>query len=198
MRINFADGLRIVLGLKAFVILGFIVIKLDLVQFGEIVGFAQETVSEQEGNLKTKSDETKKPTILDELLQLTPLKRDTATREQIGRYLDIADRARNKVEGRLKLLNLRIQSLKNIEQSVEGKLKALDEEKKYIRKMIQDEKKIKEDRLEHLVALYEKMEPKRAAKVFESLDRDLVVGLINKIKRKRVTKSLMRQKNQPS
>ena len=141
MRINFADGLRIVLGLKAFVILGFIVIKLDLVQFGEIVGFAQETVSEQEGNLKTKSDETKKPTILDELLQLTPLKRDTATREQIGRYLDIADRARNKVEGRLKLLNLRIQSLKNIEQSVEGKLKALDEEKKYIRKMIQDEKK---------------------------------------------------------
>ena len=56
-------------------------------------------------------------------------------------------------------------------QSNKGILKALDEEKKYIRKMIQDEKKIKEDRLEHLVALYEKMEPKRAAKVFESLDQ---------------------------
>jgi len=133
-----------------------------------------------------KSDKPRK-SFLSNLLELPELNPDSMKKEEVGRYLDIAERKKRQIEDRLANLGRREDQLKGLESSIDEKLKKLDEERKYFAQTIQKEKDLKGERVEKLVALYSKMEPKKAAPVMEKLDKDLVVEMFKQLPQKQVT-----------
>jgi flagellar motility protein MotE (MotC chaperone) len=124
---------------------------------------------------------------LSDLFELPKLDPKTARKEEIGKYLDMADRRDRQLKDREELLKKRENQLIQIEKSLDEKLVKLDEERKFFSKTIQQEKDLKGERLEKLITLYDKMEPKKAATQIEKLDKDLVVGLFKGLKQKQVT-----------
>ena len=131
--------------------------------------------------------EKKRQSFLSNLLELPELNPDSIKKEELGRYLDIAERKKRQIEDRLANLGRREDQLKSLENSIDEKLKKLEEERRYFAQTIQKEKDLKGERLDKLVTLYAKMEPKKAAPVIEKLDKDLVVELFKQLPQKQVT-----------
>lgn len=121
------------------------------------------------------------------LLELPTLDPSSVQKEELGKYLEIAERKQRQIEERIELLKHREEQLKGLETSIDEKLKVLDEERRYFSQTIQQEKDLKGERLEKLVSMYAKMEPKKAAPVLEKLDKDLVVELFKQIPQKQIT-----------
>jgi len=124
---------------------------------------------------------------LSNLFELPKLDTESMRKEELGRYLEIAERKERQLKERLDVLKQREDQLKSLEKSIDDKLRKLDEERKYFAQTIQQEKDMKNERVAQLIGMYAKMEPKKAAPVFEKLDKDLVVELFKKLPQKQVT-----------
>jgi flagellar motility protein MotE (MotC chaperone) len=124
------------------------------------------------------------------LLDLPPLDPENVKREEIARYLNLAEMKKEQVDTRLGLLKERELQLMKLEDSIENKIQKLEEERAFLAETLQKEKDVQAERLKHLVELYRKMEPKKAAPVFEGMHRDLAVGLFKLIEQKQITKIL--------
>jgi len=124
---------------------------------------------------------------LSNLLELPKLDPDTVKKDELGRYLEIAERKKHQIDDRLDLLKHREEQLKGLEGSIDEKLRKLDDERRYFAQTIQKEKDLKGERLDKLVTLYAKMDPKKAAPVMEKLDKDLVVALFKVMPQKQIT-----------
>lgn len=124
---------------------------------------------------------------LDDLLELPTLNRDKLQKEDVARYLTMADRKKKQLDERVTILGKRERQLQNLEKSIDDKLKRLDEERKFFAQSIQQEKDLQGQRLDKLVELYDKMEPKKASPVIEKMDEDLVVALFKRLRQKQVT-----------
>ncbi len=152
-----------------------------------------ESSGEKKSNSKTadvSDDEDKsKPrrSFLSNLFELPKLDTEAMRKEELGRYLEIAERKERQLKERLDVLKKREDQLKSLEKSIDEKLHKLDEERKYFAQTIQQEKDMKNERVSQLIGMYAKMEPKKAAPVFEKLDKDLVVELFKKLPQKQVT-----------
>ncbi len=143
-----------------------------------------------EGESKGKPEETATKTrksFLSNLLELPELNPDSIQKEELGKYLEIAERKKRQVEERIDILKKREDQLKGLETAIDDKLKRLDEERRFFAETIQQEKVLKGERTDKLVAMYAKMEPKKAAPVMEKLDKDLVVELFKQMPQKQVT-----------
>lgn len=163
------------------------------IYFGDAPLFAgDEAITSESTDAKSK-DEPKedagktRPSFLANLLELPPLNRESLEKDELGRYLELAERKKRQLEERLDLLKSREEQLKKLESSIEEKLRRLDDERRFFAQTIQKEKDLKGERLDKLVGLYAKMEPKKAAPVFEKLDKDLVVELFKQLPPKQVT-----------
>jgi flagellar motility protein MotE (MotC chaperone) len=121
------------------------------------------------------------------LLELPELDPGSVKKDELGRYLEIAERKKRQIEDRLGILKKREDQLKGLEASIDDKLKKLDEERRFFAQTIQQEKTLKGERIDKLVTMYAKMEPKKAAPVIEKLDKDLVVELFKQMPQKQVT-----------
>jgi flagellar motility protein MotE (MotC chaperone) len=75
-------------------------------------------------------------------------------------------------------------------ESIAVELKKVEEEKRLLDETLQKEKNLKGERLKETVDFISKMEPKKSALLFESMDRDLVLALLNKLAPRLVTKIL--------
>jgi flagellar motility protein MotE (MotC chaperone) len=140
------------------------------------------------GTLEDEGDTAKpRKSFLSNLFELPKLDTESMRKEELGRYLEIAERKERQLKERLDVLKRREDQLKSLEQSIEDKLRKLDEERKYFAQTIQQEKDMKNERVTQLIGMYAKMEPKKAAPVFEKLDKDLVVELFKKLPQKQVT-----------
>ncbi|MBM4253356.1 MAG: hypothetical protein FJ146_15410 [Deltaproteobacteria bacterium] len=140
-----------------------------------------------EAKSDTKDGAKPRQSFLSNLLELPELNPDSIKKEELGKYLDIAERKKRQIEDRLSNLARREEQLKGLEKSIDEKLKKLDEERRYFAETIQKEKDLKGERLDKLITLYAKMEPKKAAPVIEKLDKDLVVELFKQLPQKQVT-----------
>lgn len=129
----------------------------------------------------------KRKSFLSDLFELPKLDPQKAKKEEVGKYLDLADRKSHQISEREAMLAKKEQQLKDLEASIDVKLAKLDEERKFIAKTLQQEKDLKGERLDKLVELYDKMEPKKAAPQFEKIDQDLAVALFKRLKQKQVT-----------
>lgn len=136
---------------------------------------------------EAKKDDEKRRSFLSDLFTLPKLNAKKVQKEEIGRYLDLAERKERQVEERTAQLAKREDQLKALEKSIEDKLIRLEEERKFIAKTIQQEKDLKGERVDKIAELFDKMEPKKAAPAFEKLDKDLTVALFKKLKQKQIT-----------
>ena len=166
----------------------------------------QETINQIEGENKKKDkageisrDDQINPntssssaidSMIGELFDLPKPNPDKVKKREIGKYLKLIERKNRQVEDKLDILRQQMEKLKNLEDSIDDKLTRLEEEVAYFQQTQQKEKQIKAERLDKLVEFYQKMEPKKAAPVFEQLDRDLVVALFNRIPQKQTTNIL--------
>ena len=67
---------------------------------------------------------------------------------------------------------------------LEARLKDLRETREQISKMLEDRVKNDESKVETLVQMYSNMRPPQAAKVFETLDEDLAIDILGRMKKK--------------
>jgi flagellar motility protein MotE (MotC chaperone) len=204
------NGLKIIIILKVIVIAYILTGANDFFQFGDKPLMAEENAADAAKSAKTEDkaqagkgakkaagknvaaapreddEEEHRRSFLDDLLYLPGLNTENIKKEEIGRYLGLVEKKKSQVEDRIRMLGEREQQLKELEKSIDDKLKKLEEEAAYFQQTIQKEKKLNAERLENLIAFYQKMEPKKAAPVFEKMDRDLVVALFNSLPRKQV------------
>lgn len=203
-------GIRVLIGAKLALLVGaFLTVDHGFMLGDKIATAKDEAVVKEDSNGKTASksenpgdkkpkssgtdlseDEDKsKPrkSFLSNLFELPKLDTEAMRKEELGRYLEIAERKERQLKERLDVLKKREDQLKSLEQSIDEKLRKLDEERKYFAQTIQQEKDMKNDRVSQLIGMYAKMEPKKAAPVFEKLDKDLVVELFKKLPQKQVT-----------
>ena len=129
----------------------------------------------------------KRRSFLSDLFELPKIDTANAKKTEIGKYLNMAERKEHQIDERVQQLTKREEELKAVEQSIDEKLGKLDDERKYIAQVIQQEKDLKGERLDKLVELFDKMDPKKAAPQFEKLDKDLTVQLFKRLKQKQVT-----------
>lgn len=179
-------------GIKLSLLVVFLAVQSGQIRFGEAGLHASEAGSAASPDaaagsvVKATPDGTRK-SFLDDLLELPALNREKLQKEDVARYLNMADRKKKQIDERITMLGKRERQLQGLEKSIDEKLKRLDEERKFFAQSIQQEKDLKGQRLDKLVELYDKMEPKKAAPVIEKMDEDLVVALFKRLRQKQVT-----------
>lgn len=136
---------------------------------------------------KEVAETAKRKSFLSELFELPKLNAKKVQKAELGKYLDMAERKDRQISERTTQLAKREEQLKALEKTIEEKLGQLEDERKFIAKTLQEEKDLKGERLDKIVELYDKMDPKKAATAFEKLDKDLTVALFKKLKQKQVT-----------
>ena len=206
-----AVGLRKILLIKLTLLIFALLVVTKQLKVGDLPVLAEDnptankTVSEQENTedeLIAKNGgeggaELRK-SYLDGLLELPEIDRTQTQKREIGRFLDLAEQKERQVRGRLAILKKREGYLKELEKTIEQKVRDLENERVLFQQSIQQEKKLSGERLDSLVTYYKKMDAKKAAPVFEKMDKDLVVSLFLKFPEKQVRSILMTMNTEKS
>ena len=146
-----------------------------------------ENVDDSEKSEKEKAADGQRRSFLSDLFTLPKLNAKKIQKEELGKYMDLAERKERQVDERTAQLAKREEQLKSLEKSIEDKISKLEDERKFIAKTLQQEKDLKGERVDKVAELFDKMEPKKAAPAFEKLDKDLTVALFKKLKQKQIT-----------
>ena len=103
------------------------------------------------------------------------------TQTEIDLLQKLAER-REALDARERELDLREGLLRAAEQQLEAKVKELTELQSQIEVLMGKQAEEQEKEIADLVAVYEKMKPKDAARIFNELDLDLLVELLGRMK----------------
>jgi flagellar motility protein MotE (MotC chaperone) len=194
--------IKIVLLAKLSIIIVALSLHKGWIQLGDRALFAEasspDTADESQKIAKTPTKEeledeaevnetNARKSFLSGLFELPKLNAKKVKKAEIGKYLDMAERKEQQISERTIKLAKREEQLKALERGIEEKLSQLDDERKFIAKTLQEEKDLKGERLDKVVELYDKMDPKKAAVAFEKIDKDLAVALFKRLKQKQVT-----------
>lgn len=102
-----------------------------------------------------------------------------------------------KLAERKKLLDQREESLNKIvaeiakqKEEIEEKLKKLEETRQRISTALEEKIKVDDGKVDTLVQMYTNMKPQQAAKVFETLDEELVIEILGRMKKKNAAEIL--------
>lgn len=171
---------KVLIGIKLTFLALFLLVQSGQINIGELNLLAEEVKAPEENQPKDSE--------IHQLLEIPKITDNSPeSKEALGRYLDFADRKRQEIIRRLEFLEKREATLKMLEQKLDKKLRQLDDERKFFAASIQKEQEIKKERLDRLIELYDKMESKKAAPLFETLDPDLAVAMLKSLKQKQLT-----------
>ena len=173
--------IKIVICLKVFLLL-FLATSEGLINFGELKLFAEDEPKSEEQ--KEEKETNSVATTLENLLEIPSFDSSKASKEDIDEYLSLIERKKEQINERIEILKIRENQLKELEGSIDQKIGKIDEEILFFKQTQQQEKSLKEERLNNLVDFYKKMTPKKAAPIMENLDRDLIVQLFQKFPKK--------------
>ncbi len=148
---------------------------------------AEEEVPVDDGYHEAEKPKATRKGFMDDLFEVPELDTSNVQKDELGKYLNLAEKKKSEVEGRIDLLEEREKKLMGIEKSIDQKLSRLEEERRFFLDTLQKEKQADEERTANLVDFYKKMNPKTAAPLFEKMDRDLAVHLFNKLPQKQIT-----------
>ena len=155
----------------------------EFVSWGEKESLATEDGSESYIDTETVQDKTKKD-FIESLIDLPQINSEEYKKTELAKYFTIVEKKARQIEDRIKFLKKREKQFISLESSISDKLKKLDEEMLFFKQTIQKEKQLQDERLQQLIGFYRKMPAKKAAPVFEKLDKDLVVALFKKLPEK--------------
>ena len=192
-----------VLGVLAFKILAlslYLMLENNVIEIGEKATFAEDQKSQKTTQATTtktdisnqflaqlSNEEIRNHELMKDLLDMPDIKTDDLKKENIDAYINMLNKKNEIVQERLQLLANKIATYESLEKNLQEKIGKIKEETEFFTQTLQREKKVKKERLDKLIKLYEKMEPKRAAPVFENMDKDLVVSLFKEIRQKQIT-----------
>jgi flagellar motility protein MotE (MotC chaperone) len=97
---------------------------------------------------------------------------------------------RRDVEQKIAQLQVAQRGYDRSKESVDAKLKRIEEERRLLEETLQKERKAKQERLSDALQFVAKMEPQKAAPLLENMDRDLVMQLLRQLPPRQVTKLL--------
>jgi flagellar motility protein MotE (MotC chaperone) len=95
----------------------------------------------------------------------------------------LADR-KKQLDIREEELNKYAAEISKQKEEIEAKLKKLEETRQKISTALEDRIKTDDAKVETLVQMYSNMKSQQAAKVFETLDEDLVIEILSRMKKK--------------
>jgi len=176
--------IRLVLIVKFTGLLLYALNEKGWLRIGELASWAQEPSDKAEDSYVDPKGEDSIAKKLENLIDLPQLSTEKMDKEEISRLFAMLVRKKEQVEKRLILLTGKYEAIEKIEKTIDVKLASLESEKKLIEETIQKEKEISKERLDGLLAIYQKMTPKKAAPVFEKMDKDLVVALFKAMPQK--------------
>lgn len=103
------------------------------------------------------------------------------SRAEIELLQELSER-RALLERREREFVLKQQTLSAAEQKLDAKIAELENLKKTVEGLLTTQDEQQEDRLKSLVKIYESMKPKEAARIFESLDADTLLDVVERMK----------------
>ncbi|SMF69524.1 MotE family protein [Pseudobacteriovorax antillogorgiicola] len=185
-------GVKLIFLVKILILSVILIDETDLFYIGERTSIAADDDNLAQNAQEIPADDqefvdeetSRRKSFFEELLTLPKVKPEQNKKDELAKYFSIIERKSRQVEDRIKVLKVRQQQLVQLERSIEQKLKKLEDEMAYFQQTQQQEKDLQKERLESLVEFYKKMPPKKAAPVFERLDKDLVVSLFNAFPKK--------------
>jgi len=93
----------------------------------------------------------------------------------------LSDR-RNQLDKRAKDLDIRESLMKVTEQRVDQKIKEMETLRLQLQSMVNQVSEAQAVQIENLVKIYETMKPEEAARIFETLDMPILLGVIQRMK----------------
>ncbi len=104
-------------------------------------------------------------------------------KEELDHLSKLRDK-KKELDAREEEINRLDSELQKQKGDLEARLKELRETREQISKMLEDRVKNDESKVETLVQMYSNMRPPQAAKVFETLDEDLAIDILGRMKKK--------------
>lgn len=99
-------------------------------------------------------------------------------------YLFKLSERKKQLDAREEELNRYAAEIAKQKEEIEIKLKKLEETRTKISTALEDKIKTDDAKVDTLVQMYSNMKPQQAAKVFETLDEDLVIEILSRMKKK--------------
>lgn len=87
-------------------------------------------------------------------------------------------------------LNKMVVEIAKQKEEIEEKLKKLEETRQKISTALEEKIKVDDSKVDTLVQMYTNMKPQQAAKVFETLDEELVIEILSRMKKKNAAEVL--------
>jgi flagellar motility protein MotE (MotC chaperone) len=94
---------------------------------------------------------------------------------------------RDQLEQRSRTLDSRGALIKVAEQRVDQKIKEMETLRAQLQTMVNQVSSTQQAQIENLVKIYETMKPKEAARIFETLDLAILLGVVQKMKPQRTS-----------
>lgn len=105
------------------------------------------------------------------------------TQEEINHFMKLNERKRE-LDAREEELNRVETELAAQKSELEKRLNDLEQTRKQISTVLEEKVQADDKKIDNLVQMYSNMKPQQAAKVFESIDEDLAVEILARMKRK--------------
>ena len=174
-------GLKTLIGIKLTALVVLFLYDGGHISFGERPVVAEEGGKRGDVVAENTAQDSMGEDYLGKLLDLPAVDESKLKKDEIARYFELLERKNSQVKERMETLVHREKALKQLEKSVAQKIKYLEEERRLFAESVQQEKKVKKERLENVIEFYRKMAPKRAAPIFEKMDKDLVVSVFKRL-----------------
>lgn len=109
---------------------------------------------------------------------------EKAKSEDSADYLFKLAERKKELDAREEDLNKKAAEVAKQKTEVESKLKQLEESRDKISSMLKERISSDSQKVDNLVQVYSNMKPSQAAKVFETMDQDLVIEILSRMKKK--------------
>ena len=129
---------------------------------------------------------------LKDLLEVPLLDTAKATKDEIGKYLELIDNKLQRLEVRREMLKTDLARMAEFTTNISERSANLKAQQEFFDQTIQKEQKMSEEALDQLVELYKKMDAKKAASIFSAMREELAAQVFKhkKMPQKQVTEIL--------
>jgi flagellar motility protein MotE (MotC chaperone) len=153
--------------------------KIEINMFGNAIA-AEDAAKKSQDKVETKE---KTAAAKAEAEGKDGAKKESWTDEEFNHFSKLNERKKELDEREAELGKLE-EELQKQKVEIETKIKQLDEIRRSIAGRLDEKVKVDEEKVTKLVEMYKNMKPIQAAKVVESLDEDLAVEILDRMKQK--------------
>lgn len=177
---------------KSFALFGVITLSMILAlenseQISQYFGKIDISFSTASAETSKKEDSVKKEENTEVTSKIVSDKSETMTKEvkaEDSDYLFKLSERKKELDAREDSLNKQAEEIAKQKQEIELKLKQLEDYREKISTLLKDRMTSDSKKIETLVQVYTNMKPAQAAKIFETMDEDLVIEILSRMKKK--------------